>query len=252
MDANAEAHGDGVPGGAIACGLLAAAWVVVLAAYLGHRIVLSSDSMNNYVHVWAIARDIWHHGRVPWRLPILGHGDAYAYPYGFTNWTAAAIIWPAFGNWGVTLCSVAGAVGCIAATFYAFPELRHGWWAAAVLANPAIIEALLFGQQTFAWGATFLLLGIGVLAARPPARGGTARRRRAGDPRRDRAAHRRAAGGGVPAVRPRSPHAPALVRALRTRSRCRRSGRVRVSRLRRRDHARPARELRQHARARAC
>jgi hypothetical protein len=93
-------------------------------------------------------------------MPVLGHGSAYAYPYGFTNWTAAALLWPALGNWGVTLTTVAGAVGCIAATFLAFPELRGGWWAAAVIANPAIIESMLFGQQTFAWGAALLLLGV--------------------------------------------------------------------------------------------
>ena len=138
-----------------------AAWIVVLGWYLAHRIVLSSDSMNNYVHVWWIARDLWHHGHLPWHMPVLGHGDAYAYPYGFTNWTVAAILWPLFGNWAVTLTTALGALGCIAATFYAFPELRRGWWAAAVLANPAIIEALLFGQQAFVWGAAFLLVGLG-------------------------------------------------------------------------------------------
>ena len=164
MDARVDAR-DGadratVPGGNIALALMAAFWVVVLALYLDHRIFLSSDSMNNYVHVWGIARDLWHHGHLPWHMPVLGHGDAYAYPYGFVNWTTAAIVWPALGNWGVTLWTALGAVGCIAATFLAFPELRQGWWAAAVLANPAIIESLLFGQQSFAWGSTLLLLGV--------------------------------------------------------------------------------------------
>jgi hypothetical protein len=161
---NARPAAREVPGdsraGTIALGALALAWAVVLACYLRHAIVLSSDSMNNYGHVWAIARDLWHHGRIPWRLPALGHGDAYAYPYGFTNWTTAAIVWPALGNWGVTLWTALGAVGCIAGTFAAFPELRRGWWAAAALANPAIIEALLFGQQAFAWGAALFLFGI--------------------------------------------------------------------------------------------
>lgn len=163
MNARVDARStrrESVPGGWIAFGLIAAIWIGILARYLDHRIVLSSDSMNNYVHVWAIARDLWHHGRLPWRLPILGHGDAYAYPYGFANWTTAALVWPLLGNWGVTLWTALGAVGCVAATFLAFPELRRGWWAAAVLANPAIIEALLFGQQAFAWGAALLLFGV--------------------------------------------------------------------------------------------
>jgi hypothetical protein len=55
---------------------------------------------------------------------------------------------------------VLGVIGCIVATFVAFPELRHGYWAAAVLANSAILQALLFGQQSFAWGAALVLLGV--------------------------------------------------------------------------------------------
>jgi hypothetical protein len=154
-------HGtDDAPGGQVVLALLAVAWIVVLALYLRHAIVLSSDSVNNHVHVWYIARDLWHHARLPWHMPLLAHGDAYAYPYGFVNWTTAALVWPLLGNWAVTLWTALGAVGCIIATYTAFPELRRGWWAAAVLANPAILEAMLFGQQSFAWGAMLLLFGI--------------------------------------------------------------------------------------------
>ncbi len=151
---------DRLIGGRVVLALLIVAWVVVLAFYLRHAIVLSSDSINNHVHVWHIADDLWHHGRLPWRFPQLGHGEAYAYPYGFVNWTTAALAWPLFGDWAVTLWTVLGTVGCIVATFVAFPELRRGWWAAAVLANPAILQALLFGQQSFAWGAMLMLFGI--------------------------------------------------------------------------------------------
>ena len=159
MDAPVKASDD-VPGGTVALVTLAALWIAVLVMYLSHRIVLSSDSMNNYVHVWWVARELWHHGHLPWRMPVLGHGAAYAFPYGFTNWTIGALLWPALGDWGVTLVTALGAVACIIGTFVAFPELRRGWWAAAVLANPAIIEALLFGQQAFIWGAALLLFGV--------------------------------------------------------------------------------------------
>jgi hypothetical protein len=151
---------DDVAGGRIARAVFAIAWVVVLALYLSHAIVLSSDSMNNHVHVWYIADDLWHHGRLPWHMPVLAHGDAYAYPYGFLNWTTAALLWPVLGNWVVTLWTALGAVGCLVATFVAFPELRRGWWAAAALANPAIIEGLLFGQQSFLWASMLFLFGV--------------------------------------------------------------------------------------------
>jgi hypothetical protein len=121
----------------VALALAVLGWLIVLWMYLRHRIVLSSDSMNNYSHVWWIARDLWHHGRIPWKMPVLGHGQAYAYPYGFVNWTSAALLWPLFGDWAVTLWSAVGAVGCVVATFFAFPELRRSWWAAAVLVNRA-------------------------------------------------------------------------------------------------------------------
>jgi len=155
----AEHHGE-IPGSQLVVGLLAVGWVVVLALYLRHEIVLSSDSVNNHVHVWYVARDLWHHGRLPWHMPVLAHGDAYAYPYGFVNWTTAALVWPLLGDRAVTLWTALGAVGCIVATFVAFPELRRGWWACAVLLNSAILEALLFGQQSFAWAAMLLLFGV--------------------------------------------------------------------------------------------
>src|SRR5258708_235590 len=154
-------HGtDEVPGSQVVLAFLVVAWIVVLALYLRHSIVLSHDILNNHVHVWYLARDPWHHGPLPWHMPVLAHGDAYAYPYGFVNWTTAAVVWPLFGDWTVTLWTAFGAIGCVFATFTAFPELRRGWWAAAVLANPATLEALLFGQQSFAWGAMLLLFGI--------------------------------------------------------------------------------------------
>ena len=149
-----------VPGGRVALGVVVVLWLATIVLYLSHSIVLSSDSINNHVHVWWIARELWHHGHLPWRFPQLGHRDGYAYPYGFVNWTTAALVWPLLGDWGVTLWTAIGTVGCALATFVAFPELRRGWWAAAVLLNSALIEALLFGQQSFVWASMLLLFGI--------------------------------------------------------------------------------------------
>lgn len=149
------------PGGRIALGVMIAIWVIGIASELRHRIVLSSDTINNYVHVWYVSDQLWTHHAVPLHMPILGHGQAYTYPYGFLPWFGAALLRPALGDWGVTLGLVTGAVAMVAATFFAFPELRRGWWAAAVLANPAIVQAPLFGQMTFEWAAALLLAGIG-------------------------------------------------------------------------------------------
>jgi hypothetical protein len=159
--AETDLRSDRVVGGNVALVVVVLAWIVVLWLYLQHSIVLSSDSLNNHVHTWWIADQVWHHGTLPWRFELLGGGDAYAYPYGFVNWTSAALVgWPLFGNWAVTLWTAIGVVGSIVATFVAFPELRQGWWAAATLANSALLEALIFGQQSFAWGAMLLLFGM--------------------------------------------------------------------------------------------
>lgn len=150
------------PGGRAVLAITAALWAISLVRYLRHRIVVTFDSINNYVHVWYVADRIWKDGTLPLRMPVLGHGEAFAFPYGIVPWTSAALLRPALGDWVVTLWMAVGGVGLIVATFYAFPELRHGWWAAAVMLNPAVIEAPLFGQLSFAWAAAFLLVGIGL------------------------------------------------------------------------------------------
>lgn len=149
------------PGGRLALAVVATAWLVTLVRFLRHRVVVTFDSINNYAHVWYVADRIWEHGQFPFRMPVLGHGKAFAFPYGIVPWTTAALLRPALGDWVVTLWMVVGVLGMVAATYYAFPELRRGWWAAAVLLNPTIIEAPLFGQLTFSWAAAFLVAGIG-------------------------------------------------------------------------------------------
>ena len=223
-----------IPGGKLVAACSPRSGSSIGAIYLDHHVVLSSDSMNNYVHVWWIARDLWHHGRLPWRMPVLGHGDAYAYPYGFVNWTVAALLWPLFGNWAVTLATRGSERSAASsATFVAFPELRDGWWAAAVLANPAIIESLLFGQQAFAWGAALLLFGIACwrrgrrLAAALLV--GLGQATHAADRPADRAAPRV----DRHVVRAGPPGAVALLRHLARDRAARGRARVRVARLRR-------------------
>ncbi len=147
-------------GGLLALLIAITAWLVVGGAYLSKRIALSPDSMNNYAHVWWIAQGIARNHRIPWAMPVLGHGDALTFPYGFLNWSTAGLLWSSWGDSVTTAWTLLGAVGSIVATFIAFPELRKPWYATAALCNPVIILGLLFGQQTFLWSATVFLLGI--------------------------------------------------------------------------------------------
>ena len=138
-----------------------AAWAVVLALLLRHRVWASHDTMISYAHVWYISQRLWHGHGLPVRMPVLAHGQAFAYPYGFVPWTTAALFRPLLGDWVVTLWLVVGAVGTAIATFYAFPELRPNWWAVAALVNPALIAGPLNGQLPFLWASALLLIAIG-------------------------------------------------------------------------------------------
>lgn len=140
--------------------LVALAWGVVAALVLSHRIFVSHDTVSNYGHVWYIAGRLWHAHVLPFAMPVVGHGKALAFPYAFVPWLVASLLWPLFGDWAVTLCLVLGFAGTAAATFFAFPELRRGWWAAAVLVNPALVMALLIGQLPFLWASAFLFAAI--------------------------------------------------------------------------------------------
>jgi len=122
---------------------------------------VSHDTVSNYAHVWYVAAQIWHAHRLPFAMPVLGHGQGLAFPYAFVPWTTAALAWPALGEWAVTLWLAVGVVGVAAVTFFAFPELRRGWWAAAVLVNPALVMAAFIGQLPFLWASAFLFAAIG-------------------------------------------------------------------------------------------
>ena len=131
-------------------------WLVILALLLRHREVISSDTLSNYIHVWFVADRLWHGHGLPFHMPVLAHGQALAFPYGFIPWMFAVLLWPLMGEWSVTLALGVGFVGLVAATFWAFPELRRGWWAAAALVNPGLVEGLLLGQLPFLWAATII------------------------------------------------------------------------------------------------
>ena len=97
--------------GNVVLALTVTAWVVILALIGSHRIFLTNDSVNNYAHVWYAADRIWGGHGIPLHMPVIGHGDAYAFPYGFVPWLSAALVRPLFGDWTVTLWLILGFVG---------------------------------------------------------------------------------------------------------------------------------------------
>ena len=143
--------------GDVVAGGLAVIWLAGLVHVLRHRIFVTHDSLITYAHVWYISHRLWHDHQVPMAMPLLSHGQAFAFPYGFVPWLTAAIFRPLLGDWVVTILFVLGALALIAITFFAFPELRRGWWAATLLANPALVAALFNGQFPFLWASTMLL-----------------------------------------------------------------------------------------------
>lgn len=145
----------------VALALLAAAWAAALVLLLTHRVFVTNDSISDYAHTWYIAKVLWSGGGLPYRFPLLGHGDALAYPYAFFAWTSAALLRPVFGDWIVTLWLALGAVAMIAATVWAFPETRSRAGIAMLLANPIMVEAVILGQLPFLWGAWPWFVAIG-------------------------------------------------------------------------------------------
>ena len=146
--------------GLVAAIAIGAGWVVVLGRILRHRIFVSSDTVSNYAHVWYVSRVLVDSHRIPYHMSIIGHGRGLAFPYAFIPWLSAALLRPLFGDWVVTLWLVIGSVGLVVATFWAFPELRRGWPAALVLANPVLIMALVLGQLPFLWAMAMLLAAV--------------------------------------------------------------------------------------------
>ncbi len=159
MTPRLSAHPFPVPKIVLAAVLLI--WLGMLALILRHPIFVAHDSVSNYGHVWYVQDKIWHQGILPFSMPVLGHGKAFAFPYGFIPWVTAALAWPVLGSWGVTLWFVLGTVALIVATFWAFPELREGWWPAAVLVNPALVIAPIMGEMPFIWAMAMLLGAVG-------------------------------------------------------------------------------------------
>jgi hypothetical protein len=137
-------------------------WAAVLVAIVRQPVFLTTDMVSNHVHIWYVAEQLWHDHRIPLRMPVLASGDAYAFPYALLPWLVGAVLWPLGGDRVVTAMLVAGAIAVVAATYWALPRLRRGWWAVAVLVNPSLVVSVLLGQLPFLWAAAAFMVAIGM------------------------------------------------------------------------------------------
>src|SRR5690349_19833945 len=101
----------------IVLGVVAAAWVPLLAAIMRQPIFLTTDMVSNHVHIWYVAEQLWHGHGIPLRMPVLASGDAWAFPYSFLPWLVGAVLWPLGGDHVVTALLVIGAAAVVAATY---------------------------------------------------------------------------------------------------------------------------------------
>ncbi len=147
--------------GRVAVAVVGAAWVVIGILILARPVFITHDSLSNNVHVWWIAEQLWGGDGVPWRIDVLANGEALTFPYASIPWLTSALVWPVLGDRAVSLWLVLGFAGTVAATFWTMPSLRRGWWAVAVLTNPALVISPLLGQLPFLWSTTFTLLAMG-------------------------------------------------------------------------------------------
>ena len=143
-------------------GAVCVAWAVVLGLILTHGIFVTNDSLSNYGHVWYISERFWGGHGIPYHMPVLGHGEALAFPYAFLPWMTSALVFPLLGDWAVTLWLVLGFLAMFAATLWALPELRNPIGVSLLLLSPVMVEAPLLGQLPFVWATALLFVAVGM------------------------------------------------------------------------------------------
>ena len=148
--------------GNVAAVVIAAGWAVICVMMLLRPVFISHDSLSNNVHVWFISDQLWSGNGIPLHVPSLANGEALTFPYASIPWVASAIVWPILGDRSVTLFLVLGFVATVIATFWTFPTLRRGWWAAATLTNPSLVISPLLGQLPFMWSIAAFTFAIGL------------------------------------------------------------------------------------------
>jgi hypothetical protein len=149
-------------GARLALAVVAIVWLAMLVGIVRQPVFLTTDMVSNHVHIWYVAEQLWHGHGIPLHMPVLASGDAYAFPYAFLPWLVGALLWPLGGDRVVTAMLVAGALAVVAATYWALPRLRRGWWAVLVLVNPSLVVSVMLGQLPFLWAAAAFMVAIGM------------------------------------------------------------------------------------------
>jgi hypothetical protein len=124
---------------------------------LSKRFFLGSDSAHHYAHVWYIADQLFHHGRLPLRIDGLESGHTLTFPYGVVPWLLAAPFDALVGDWAVTGTMVAGFVLYGYAATRARPALRDVRLLSLLYANTFLIESLVSFQMAFLWSVVLFL-----------------------------------------------------------------------------------------------
>lgn len=146
--------------------------VVALLMMLVHPFYLGDDSAHSYAHVWYLSQAIFEHGQWPWHVSQLEDGQAVMFPYGFIPWLPDAILYPVFGDWGVTLSMVAGVVLMLVAVCRFRPAMRTPALFAIFLLNPLFWNGVTQFQLTTFWAFAFFFFGAADFERGRPVRAG--------------------------------------------------------------------------------
>ena len=79
-------------------GAVIVGWVVILVLILRNTIFLSLDTVSNYAHVWWVGDNLRAGNGIPFHMPVIGHGQALAFPYGFVPWLTAGCSGPSWAT----------------------------------------------------------------------------------------------------------------------------------------------------------
>jgi hypothetical protein len=133
---------------------------LLCAIALSRSFLLGADSANDYVHVWYISGQIFHHGWLPLHVPYLESGDALTFPYAVVPWLIAAVPYAIVGDRAVTFTMVGGFALYGYAATRARPALRDPRLLAVIYINTFLIEGFVSFQLAFIWACVFFFLFI--------------------------------------------------------------------------------------------